>query len=242
MLGKIVVTYGGACIITSLYIYITIIASPALILLFLRCTSYGRTDQYFEAFKAFPWIGINTLILRGSQNATVREGYVGVCQAMISYFLIMYFIYYIIIMRLTEFFFDQSMESGVAELLFGYLAVVEFAALIFMRTRPFIKYFPILNSLNLIAFLLYCEASVYGFKFYAMLAVQFFGIAMFSSMMLKLEIPALTKWAVGHPSIPTIKQPRSVLFPAFNLAWINGLPEEWTLLIPLVGRCGFSEN
>ena len=131
------------------------------------------------------------------------------------------------------------MELGAPEFLFGYLAIVEFAALIFMRTKPFIKYFPIINSLNIVVFMLYCKASPFGFKLLAMLAVESFGFAMFSWMMLKLEIPAQTTWNSDHPGVPSIKQPRTVLFPSFNLSWINGLPEEWALLIPLVGRGAF---
>lgn len=46
-LAEIVGVYAATCIVTSLYIYITIIASPALILIILKCTPYGRTDHYF---------------------------------------------------------------------------------------------------------------------------------------------------------------------------------------------------
>ena len=105
-LGSILLTYSLACIATSLYIYITIIASPALILLILKCTPFGRTDHYFEAFKAFPWIGINALILRSSNDQKVRQGYSEICIAMITYFLIMYLIYYIAIIELTGYFFE----------------------------------------------------------------------------------------------------------------------------------------
>lgn len=30
--------------------------------------------------------------------------------------------------------------------------------------------------------------------------------------------------------------------PAFNLNWINGLPDEWAMLFPLVGRSKFSQK
>ena len=170
-LWEIAVTYSLACIFTSLYIYITIVASPALILLILKCTPYGRTDHYFEAFKAFPWIGINALILRSSAHPTVRNSFLEVCSALIFYFLVMYLIYYLAIIQLTGYFFTGSMEGGVPELLFGYLAIVEFASLLFMRTKPFIKYFPAINSLNILLSMLYCKMSPYGFKPLAILTV-----------------------------------------------------------------------
>ena len=108
-LWEIAVTYSLACIFTSLYIYITIVASPALLLLILKCTPYGRTDHYFEAFKAFPWIGINALILRSSAHLTVRNSFLEVCSALIFYFIAMYLIYYLAIIQLTAYFFTESM-------------------------------------------------------------------------------------------------------------------------------------
>lgn len=85
-------------------------------------------------------------------------------------------------------------ESGVEETYFGYLAIIEFGALIFIRTRPFIRYFPVANSLSLCLFLLYSKFSLFGFKLFVVLLAQFFGIALFSWMMMKLEIPASTTW------------------------------------------------
>lgn len=102
------------------------------------------------------------------------------------YFILMYLVYYISILMLAELFFDLSMEGGIAELLFGYIAIVEFASLIFMRTRPFIKYFPLFNSINVILFLLYCKVSPYGFKMFGMLTLEFVGISIFSWMMVKV--------------------------------------------------------
>jgi hypothetical protein len=49
-------------------------------------------------------------------------------------------------------------------------------------------------------------------------------IALFSWMMINLEIPAQKTWQPEHEFVPTIKQPRGGLIPTFNLNWINGLP------------------
>lgn len=71
-------------------------------------------------------------------------------------------------------------------MLFGYLAIIEFSALIFMRTRPFMNYFPVINTLLIFFFMLYCKFSHFGFKFQAVFALQFLGISLFSWMVLKL--------------------------------------------------------
>lgn len=78
--------------------------------------------------------------------------------------------------------------------MFGYFAVVEFGALIFMRTRPFLKYFPVINTLMILFFMLYCKFSHLGFKSSAVACMQFLGIALFAWMVLKLEIPAQKTW------------------------------------------------
>lgn len=183
---QIFFTYAVASTITSLYIYVTIISSPAVILLFLKLTPYGRTEGFFEAFKAFPWIGMHSLILRSSTNHLVRGRYTAICVSLIVYFLIMYLGYYTIVLEITNMFFDQPMEGGVGEVLFGYFAVIEFMALVFMRTRPFLKYFPVINTLLIFFFMLYCKFSHFGFKSQAVLAMQFLGLSLFAWMMLKL--------------------------------------------------------
>lgn len=64
-----------------------------------------------------------------------------------------------------------------------------------------------------------------------------FGLALFSWMILNLEIPAQKTWLPGGDSfIPNIRQPRAGLIPTFNLNWANGLPDEWTMLLPLMGK------
>jgi hypothetical protein len=67
-------------------------------------------------------------------------------------------------------------------------------------------------------------------------------IALFSWMIINLEIPAQQSWQPEHEFVPTINQPRGGLIPTFNLNWINGLPEEWTMLMPLVGQENFSKK
>lgn len=94
-----------------------------------------------------------------------------------------------------------------------------------MRTRPFLRYFPVAYSLSLFLFLLYSKFSLYGFKLYAMLIVHSFGICLFSWMMLKLEIPAQTIWDGTQNYVPTLERPRVGMLPTFNLNWISSLPE-----------------
>lgn len=60
---KSVVYYIIISIVTSLYIYGTIIAAPAVIIIFLRCSQFVTNGgNMTEVYKIFPWIGIHALI------------------------------------------------------------------------------------------------------------------------------------------------------------------------------------
>jgi len=62
------IAYGIVSIATSLYVYITIMCSPAMIMLFMKAIPCGRTDMFFELLKSFPWVGMHSLILRSSNR------------------------------------------------------------------------------------------------------------------------------------------------------------------------------
>ena len=181
-----IIAYGLSSIVTSLYIYVTIVCSPSVILLFLRCTRFGRRENFLDISKIFPWIGNHSLIRQAAANQEVKKNVDDICKSLLCYFCVVYLIYYQIITTVTIYFFDMPSQTGVEESFFGYLAIIEFGALIFIRTRPFLRYFPIANSLALFLFLIYSKFSLYGFKLFAILLAQFFGIALFSWMMMKL--------------------------------------------------------
>ncbi len=67
---------------------------------------------------------MHSLIFRSSTQAAVREAFTAVCASLIIYFLIMYLGYYTIVVQISNMFFDQPMDSGVGEILFGYFAIV----------------------------------------------------------------------------------------------------------------------
>ncbi len=68
------------------------------------------------------------------------------------------------------------------------------------------------------------------------------GIGLFGWMVTKLEIPAQKSWDPNDEFVPNIKQPRAGLIPVFNLNWINALPDEWTMLMPLMSSENFNRK
>lgn len=67
---------------------------------------------------------MHSLIFRSSSNAAVRQAFTAVCTSLICYFLFMYLGYYKIVLEITTLFFDQPVDAGVGEILFGYFAFI----------------------------------------------------------------------------------------------------------------------
>jgi hypothetical protein len=67
---------------------------------------------------------MHSLILRASNKPEVRGEYSAICGSLITYFLLMYLGYYTIVLKITNMFFENPIEGGVEEILFGYFAVV----------------------------------------------------------------------------------------------------------------------
>ena len=111
-----------------------------------------------------------------------------------------------------------------------------------MRTRPFLKYFPVCHTIMVLLFLLYCKESHFGYKLFLVFFLQAISFTLFSWMIFKLEIPAQRSWNRDLHFVPTLNQPRAGLMPAFNLNWINGLPDEWAMMVPLSSRNKFSQR
>ncbi len=69
-------------------------------------------------------------------------------------------------------------------MLFGFIALIEFQAIVFMRTRPFLKYYPITHSLMVLMFLMYCQFVDFGLKKNLLMIVVTGSISLFSLMVL----------------------------------------------------------
>jgi hypothetical protein len=127
-------------------------------------------------------------------------------------------------------------------MLFGYIALIEFCSKVFMRTRPFLKYFPVIHTMLMMIFLIYCQFVPFGLKKMFCLIVCFASASLFAYMILRLEIPGQTTWERNKKYTPSIDRPRIGLLPLFNVSWINNLPDEWSLMFPLFGRDNFTQR
>jgi hypothetical protein len=110
-------------------------------------------------------------------------------------------------------------------MMFGYIALIEFCSKVFMRTRPFLKYYPKVHTMLIVIFIVYCQFVPFGLKKIVCMIVCTLSAALFAYMVLKLEIPGQTAWERNRKYTPTIDRPRIGLLPLFNVSWINNLSD-----------------
>lgn len=79
-------------------------------------------------------------------------------------------------------------------MIFGYVALIEFCSKVFMRTRPFLKYYPAIHTFLMLIFVIYCQFVPFGLKKMVCLIMCTLSASLFAYMVLKLEIPSQTIW------------------------------------------------
>ena len=102
LLLKVIACYLLISVVTSLYIYGTIIAAPALIILMIKCCRFLRQDSMAQIFKLFPWIGIHAIIRQTSTTPKIKESTSHISRAILYYFLFLYLVYYATIMWIDK--------------------------------------------------------------------------------------------------------------------------------------------
>jgi hypothetical protein len=226
--------------ITTLYIKMTIICTPIVLIYVmqvLRGPQFQLNDR-LHLYRTFPWVGMYIYALSFNPNRRLEKY---VLLAFLAMILIFYCIYLTSILIWNGLLFYKSFPKGIDENFYGLMACLEFAVLVFLRTRSSIKYYPQYIGVAIIMFLTYVNMTAYGFYSMALLILASFCLGLLCHFLLTLEVPAL-QWNAALPHTPSIRRPRAMYFPAFSLNWITDLPQLWTMFFPLVGRDGFRER
>eukprot|EP01017_Pseudomicrothorax_dubius_P036517 TRINITY_DN5234_c0_g1_i1.p1 TRINITY_DN5234_c0_g1~~TRINITY_DN5234_c0_g1_i1.p1 ORF type:complete len:314 (-),score=50.13 TRINITY_DN5234_c0_g1_i1:115-1056(-) len=204
-----------------------------------RCMNRPELDNdgaRLHLYRTFPWVGqyLYALSFSGARgfDSWVLLGF-------LLTVLLFYCIYLTSLFLWNSLLFYKSAPRGLDESFYGFVAILEFAALVFIRTRSSLKFFPGFAVLLLVSFLMYFNTSVYGFYSLALYNVIFLSLAGLAYVLLYFEIPALS-WNESHHYTPSINKPRTLFFPAFSLNWVTDLPQLWSMFVPLVGRSGFT--
>lgn len=136
--------------------------------------------------------------------------------------------------------FYKSIPRGLDENFYGFVALMEFSTLLFIRTRSSLKWYPRITFILVLSFLFYVQFTAYGFFALGLTLLVAAVMAIFSYHIITFEIPAIG-WNPFHHYTPSVDSPRTLFFPAFSLSWYHDLPQIWTMFYPLFGRSRFTQ-
>ncbi|CAD8184833.1 unnamed protein product [Paramecium pentaurelia] len=218
--------------ISSLYIKITIICAPVIIIIMLEVSYIFGNRQIFPIFlaRAFPWIGLYLNILDRTQRSKK--------QLIIAFALMLFLIYFIYLSSIiigSYLLFKAQVPFGLEDNFFGLITVNEFASLLFLRTRSSLYFVPKFTIIYYYLFLWYVRSTNYGFYSLAMLSLSYACFGTFCLFIFLYEIPSLG-WNPLSYYTPTLDRPRCYYLPVFSMNWVNDLPQLWSMFYPLYGR------
>lgn len=124
--------------------------------------------------------------LRFSSKDEVRAEYVGIYSSLIMYLIVMHMGYSLIVLNVADALFDLPTGEITKLFFFSYFIIFEIYTLLYMRTRPFIRFFPIISTFLILIFMLYCRFSHFGFKMIAILGIFCYSISLFGIMIVRL--------------------------------------------------------
>lgn len=186
-------------------------------------------------YRAFPWIGMYLFTL--NNNGRFKDRYI--IMAFFALILIFYCLYLSALVFWDAILFAKAIPKGLDENFYGFITLLEFAVMLFLRTRSTLKYFPRVSIILILCFLYYVQMTPYGFYKLALTILVLLVIAFLLFCLMTFEIPALT-WNPSYHYTPSVDRPRTLFFPMFSLSWYHDLPQLWTMFYPLYGSSHFS--
>lgn len=159
--------------------------------------------------------------------------------AFLAMVIIFYTLYISCIMLWNSILFNFSYKRGVDQNFYGFIIILEFFSMLFIRTRTSLRYYPPMIFFWLFVYLFYVNFNAYAMFGPAFLALIFLILTTLTGFLAFLEVPALS-WNPSFHYTPSIHKPRCLFFPMFNLSWFYDLPQIWTFFYPLHGRSTFT--
>ncbi len=191
--------------------------------------------RMLHLYRAFPWIGLYLYTFQ--RNNYKGKGWL--IMAFVMTMVIFYCMYLASLSIVTVVIFNGP-HAGVNESYYGFLALLEFASLVFIRTRSSLKFFPLLTNLILFIFCYYFQATLFGFYQLGFYVANFWILFFFAYLLRTYEIPSVNTWNQFHHYVPNENKPRCMYFPLFSLNWLHDLPPLWTMFYPMADRSTFT--
>lgn len=219
-------------LVTGLICRLAIAGSAGVMISLSWCMSLFNATENTRMilFYSFPWAGQPAYSLRNAGK--------GIGSLVLSFFFMLftfYFMYACTYLLWTPMIFGNIYPSGLDERLYTIFSIMEFYALLFVRTKKTIMWFPRIVMGLICTFILYRKNNFYPF-----MNTYFFGVTMlcFGTMVVMLSL--FEKETFTHEG-PTFESPRLVYQPVFTRN-NSSLPEIWTLFYPVAGRGYFTEQ
>ncbi|CAD8160337.1 unnamed protein product [Paramecium octaurelia] len=221
-------------IVASIYMKMSIICAPILIIYMMSCMQICQNQdiQAQALIDAFPWVGQYLTIL--NRNQKLKKELLNAFIYMLILFYLVYFLQFSGYNSSIQLF-AKSYPRGLSENFFSSFLLNEFVSIIFLRTRASLYFVPKYIVLTYLLFIYYFESTLYGYYNLAFQICIFSQFAIISFFVLNFEIAALD-WPTESPYTPTLDRPRVYYCPLFNMNWVNDIPTLWTMFFPLCGR------
>ncbi|CAD8075217.1 unnamed protein product [Paramecium primaurelia] len=221
-------------IVASIYMKMSIICAPILIIYMVSCMQICQNEdiQAQALVGAFPWVGQYLTIL--NRNHKLKQELLNAFIQMLILFYLVYFFQFSGYSGSIQLF-AKSYPRGLSENFFSSFLLNEFVSIIFLRTRSSLYFVPKYITLTYLLFIYYFESTIYGYYNLAFQICIFSQFAIISIFVLQFEIAAL-EWSTISPYTPSFDRPRVLYCPMFNMNWVNDIPTLWTMFFPLCGR------
>jgi hypothetical protein len=121
---------------------------------------------------------------------------------------IFYFMYASCYFLWSSLIFPVIFSSGVNDIYFFYVNILEFMSFFFVRTRSSIKYLPKLITMINISYIFYINSYFYGAQYEALTFIACLSCFIFVLFVKYYEQPAINHWNPFGSFTPSINNPR----------------------------------
>jgi hypothetical protein len=174
---------------------------------------------------SYPWLGHPVEHLQAVNRSTRSLIFSHLAKAMVFYMM-----YQACQLAWAAWLYNKSVPNGLLMWIYSLMMLWEYFAMIFIRSRLAINFFPRITLLLFLFFHFYFHSFAYGY-FFGVLGIV--AILMFANMLYcvhKLEVPALTRGSVSF------EHPRELFVELGWPTWSAALPPSFTLFHPLNGE------
>jgi len=191
----------------------------------LRALGLNGVDERILNY-SYPWVGRARSAIQRQDIHPVNH-YIA---AHLAKLLLVYTMYESCQVAWSDVLYSRSIPANLPLWIFGNAMVYEYFSMVFVRSALSAHFFPRITLLYFLAYHFYLYCVPYGFFHVALIPWTLLMIHSMIFTVISLEIPALSRGAVS------LESPREVYSKLSWPEWSAGIPQDWTLFLPLNSR------